>query len=222
MSARAGGAAGVLGALLFVAAALVLPERPPFDAHASEVAAWYGDEPGRIRAAAALDAAAIPLLVALFATVATLAGQAGAEARAAGLTAFGCAIVFAALFGVDVTTLAIGALRPENMTAEPELAATLQDVELLLMGTAAFALAAAFAAVAVLVLRLRAVWPRWVGALAALAAALYLLRVGTLFTVDGVFAADGLLGLYVPVAAAVAWILSASATLLPRPPAVPP
>ena len=54
------------------------------------------------------------------------------------------------------------------------------------------------------------------GVLAALAGGAYMLRVGTLFTTDGVFAADGLLGLWVPVAAAAGWILAGSVALAVR------
>ncbi len=60
--------------------------------------------------------------------------------------AFGCGLVFVALFLVDVTTLAVGSLWPENMAANPELAAALRDLELLLMGTAAFPAAGMLAA----------------------------------------------------------------------------
>jgi hypothetical protein len=81
------------------------------------------------------------------------------------------------------------------------------------VGSASFVMAGALAAFAVLVLVHAAVWPRWVGWLAAAAAALYALRAGTLLATDGAFAADGLLGLYVPVAAVAGWVLIASVTL---------
>ena len=42
------------------------------------------------------------------------------------------------------------------------------------------------------------------------------LRIGTLFTTEGPFASDGLLGLYVPVGALGAWILVASGVLTVR------
>jgi hypothetical protein len=84
------------------------------------------------------------------------------------------------------------------------------------MGTGAFPAAAMLGAFAVLALRDGAVWPRWVGVLAALAAGLYLLRAGTLFTTDGAFAADGVLGIHVPVGALAGWIVIASASLARR------
>jgi hypothetical protein len=54
---------------------------------------------------------------------------------AAAGVAFGCGLVFTALFLVDVTALAVSALRPENMAADPELAVALRDFELLAMGS---------------------------------------------------------------------------------------
>ena len=213
---RLGAAAGAAGVALFVVAALVQGSRPEFDAPAREVAAWYGEERTRIQLSAALCAAAVPLLVWFLATVVAVAREAGPDARRAAAVAFGCGLVFLALFTVDVTTLAVGALRPENMAAEPELAAALRDLELLLMGTGAFPASAMLAALALLALREAAVWPRRIGWLAAAAAAVYLLRVGTVFTTEGPFAADGVLGIYVPVAALVGWIFVASADLTRR------
>ena len=99
------------------------------------------------------------------------------------------------------------------MAAAPELAAALNDISWLAMGMAAFLAAGVLAAFAVLPLRDNAIWPRWVGWLAAVAAPIYALRVGTLFTTKGPFAADGVLGLYVPVATIAATILLASVVL---------
>jgi hypothetical protein len=74
-------------------------------------------------------------------------------------------------------------------------------------------MAGIMAAFAVLALGHAAIWPRWVGWLAAAAALLYPLRAGTLFATSGAFAADGLLGLYVPVASVAACVLIASVVL---------
>jgi hypothetical protein len=81
------------------------------------------------------------------------------------------------------------------------------------MGMAAPAAAGLLVAAAVLVLRHGAIWPEWVGRLAAVAAPLYALRTGTLFTTEGVFAADGILGFRVPVIALAGWVLVASLVL---------
>jgi hypothetical protein len=208
-----GAAAGVVAVALFVSAAFLIADRPAFDAPAREVAAYFDDARTRIQVACALSAAAAPLLIWFFATVASLTRTGAPGTRRAGTVAKGCGFVFVALFLVDVTALATGALRPDNMRAHPELAVTLVDFEWLIQGMAAFLGFGLLAAFAILALRDHAVWPRWVGALAAVAAPLYVVRVGTLFTTDGVFAADGALGLYMPVVALAGWIAVGSMVL---------
>jgi hypothetical protein len=69
------------------------------------------------------------------------------------------------------------------------------------------------AAFAVLSIRDGALWPTWLGWLAAAAALAYALRIGSLFTTEGAFAADGVLGLWVPVSAVAAWLLVGSVML---------
>ena len=124
--------------------------------------------------------------------------------RQAGLWLFGCGLAFITLFLADLTALAVSALRPGNAAAAPEVALALRDFEFVAMGIASFSVVAMLAAAAILALRHGSVWPRWVGWLAAVAAVLYALRAGTIFTTDGPFAADGLLGIWVPVGALVA------------------
>ena len=211
-----GAAAGAAGIVLYLAGALTIGERPRFDAGGAEITAHLAENRTRIQLGCAILAAWTPLFVWFLATVASVAGERGAGARITATVALGCGLVFVALFLADVTALAVGALRPENTAGSPELAVALRDFEWLAMGAASFVTCGVMAAFAVLALRHGAVWPRWLGWLAAIAAVLYALRVGTLFATDGAFAADGLLGLYVPVTAVSAWILTASVTLALR------
>jgi hypothetical protein len=211
--ARYGAAAGAIAIVMFANAALIMGTSPDFGASGVEVASWFDEERTKIQVGAAIHAAWAPLFVWFLATVASLARAGAPGARRAGAVAFGCGVIFIALFLVDVTALTIGALRPENMAAAPELAAALHDISWLAMGMAAFLAAGVLAAFAVLSLRDGAFWPRWLGWLAAIAAPVYALRVGTLFTTEGAFAADGVLGLYVPVATIAAAILLASVVL---------
>ena len=190
---------------LFAAAALVVGDRPAFDAPAAEVVAHFDENRTRIQVHCALIALFAPLWVWFLATVVSLAGG------RAGTVAFGCGLTFLALFLVDVTMLAVGALRPGNLATSPELAVTVVDIELLLMGMAAFLVVGMLVAFATLT-----IWPRWLRGLAVVAAAAYALRVGTLFTTEGAFAADGVLGLYVPAGAFAAWVFVASAVLAVR------
>lgn len=208
LSPRAGAAAGAVAVLLFAAGALVSGERTALDASGAEVAADLAARRTGIHVGLVLNALWVPLLVWFLATVVAEAGEAG---RRGARVALGCGLVFAALFLADNTALAVGALRPENMARAPELAAALRDFEWLAMGMAAPTAAGMLAALATL-----AVWPRWLGALAFAAAGAYLLRTGTLVTDSGPFAADGVLGLWLPVAAVAAWLVVASVSLTLR------
>jgi hypothetical protein len=117
------------------------------------------------------------------------------------------------LFLADVTALAVAALRPERSS---DAAVLLRDFELLAMGVAAPVAAAIPAAFAVMALRDGVLWPRWFGWLGAAAAGAYMLRVGTLFTTGGAFAADGVLGVWVPVSALAACLFVGSVLLWAR------
>jgi hypothetical protein len=189
---------------------------PDFDAQPGEVVAYLDDERGRIQVGAAIHAAWAPLFVWFLATVASLARAGGPGARRAGAVAFACGAMFITLFLADVTAVAVAALRPESMAAAPELATALHDFSWLAMGMAAFLVSGTLAAFAVLALRDKAIWPAWVGWWAVIAAVAYALRVGTLFDTEGAFAADGVLGLYVPVIGLAAWMLVASLMLALR------
>ena len=206
-------AAGFVGVALFGAGALVMGERPEFSSGGDELVAFIEANRTQIQVAAALDAAAVPFLICFLATVLSLTAQAGHAVRQTGLWLFGCGLAFLALFLADLTALAVSALRPANAAAAPEIVVALRDFELVAMGIAAFSAAAMLAAAALLALRHGSVWPRWIGGLAAGAAILYLLRAGTLFTTDGPFAADGLLGIWVPVGALLVWVSAAAAAL---------
>lgn len=208
-----GAAAGAIGVLLYVVGSLVNGTPPDFDASGVEVANYFDEERTRIQVGSAIHAAWTPLFVWFLATVASLARAGGPGTRRAGAIAFACGVIFIALFLVDVTALAVGALRPENMVAAPELAAALHDISWLAMGMATFFVSGVLTCFAVLVLRDRMIWPQWLGWLAAIAAPVYALRVGTLFTTEGAFAADGVLGLWVPVIAIAGWVLIASVVL---------
>ena len=212
---RAGAGAGGIAIGLFVAGAFVIGDRPAYDSTGVQLAGFFEEHRDDIRLGVALDAAAVPFLVWFLATVASLARGGGDDnrQRRAATLAFGCGLVFCAVFLADLTALAAGAMRPGHMTDHPELATTLVHFELLAMGAAAPVVMMMLLAFAALALRDRVIWPRWIGALAVLAAGAYGLRAGTLFATHGDFAADGLLGLYVPVGGLTGWLVLASMRL---------
>jgi hypothetical protein len=207
---------GALAVLLFLLGAVVVGDRPDFAASAAEVASHLSADRARVQAGCALLVVAMPLLVAFLATVASLAADHGSASRRAGQLAFGCGLVFVALFLVDVTALAVAALRPERLADAPETARVLLDVEFLLMGAAAPVAAAMLLALAALPSGPGGVWPAWISRAAVVAAIVYLQRTGSLFATEGAFAADGQLGLLLPVAALAGWVLLASISLALR------
>jgi hypothetical protein len=202
--------------VLYLVAAVIMGTPPEFDSPATEVASYLEDDRTRIQVGAAIHAAWAPLFVWFLATVARLAGAGGPAAHRAGAVAFGCGLVFLALFLADVAALTVAALRPESIGAAPELGTALHDFSWLAMGVAAPLVSATLVAFAFLAIRDGVLWPRWIGWLAAVAAVAYALRVGTLFTIDGAFAADGVLGLWVPVIAVAGWVAIASVVLALR------
>jgi hypothetical protein len=211
-SARAGAAAGVVAVLLYLIGGGTIGSPPDFDAPAANAAAYFADERTRIQIGSAFIALSTVFLVWFLATVAALARAAGPGPGRAGAVAFGCGLVALTLFLSDVAALTVGALRPENMAAAPEVAAALLDYSFLAIAMASFLTAGVFAAFAVLALRDRALWPGWLGWLALVAALACSLRIGTLFTTEGAFTAGGALGFWAPVAAFV--VCTATASLL--------
>lgn len=206
--------AGVVAVALFLAAALVLGPRPAADASGGEVVRDVVENRTRIQIGCALSALAGPFLVAFLAGILALSRQAAPGAQPAALTAFGCGLAFVTLYLADVSALAVAALRPEVLISEPALASVLRDLEWVMPAMAAFLLSGFFVGCAAIALQAGALWPRWLGWLALVAAAAYGLRTGALFTTEGPFAADGLLALYVPLVAGLGWITLASSWLL--------
>ena len=208
-----GAAAGAIGVLLFAAGAVAIGDLPAFDASGEEIASHLDANRTRIQIGVALDAVAVPFLVWFLATVLQVASARDPAAARAAIVAFGCGLVYVAVFLVDVSALAVSALRPESLATEPELARALRDLEWIAIGIATPVGTAILAAFAALSLGGHALWPRWLGRLAVLAAIAYSLRIGTVFTDQGAFAADGALGLYLPVAAFAGLIATASVVL---------
>ena len=212
-----GAAAGAIAMVLFVAGALIIGDLPDFEASGAEVAAHLDAHRTRIQIGCAVLAAATPFLVWFLATVASLTRAGGPGTRRAGTVAYGCGAIFIALFLADVTSLAVGALRPENMARGPRARGRPARLRVPRDGNGG-AHGGRDAR------RLRGHRPSGTERSGRDGSAGSRqsrrpptpLRTGTLFTTEGPFAADGVLGLYVPVTALVGWILIASVVLAGR------
>jgi hypothetical protein len=214
---RLGAASGAIFVVIFVIGGSLMGTPSDFGGPPSAAAAYFEENDGQIQAGGAIVAAAAPFLVWFLATVRSLAQAAGPAAGRAAAVAYGCGLTTLALFLSDVAALTVGALRPANMSASPELAAALLDYSFLAIAMATFLTSALLVAFAVLALRDKALWPGWLGWLALAAAAAYALRIGTLFTATGPFTAGGALGFWTPVVALMVWLVLASAMLVRAP-----
>ncbi|HEX2232258.1 MAG TPA: hypothetical protein VHG69_02720 [Thermoleophilaceae bacterium] len=212
-----GAASGAIFVAMFVAGGSLMGTPEDYGGPPAAAAAYFEDWDTRIQVGGALVAAGVPFLVWFLATVRSRARAAGPAAGRAGTTAFGCGLVSTALYLSDVSALLVGALRPQNMAASPELAAALLDYSFVAIAMATFLTSALLLSLAVLAIRDKALWPEWVGWLAVAAALAYSLRVGNLFTTTGPFTAGGALGFWTPVVALMVWLGIASFVLARRP-----
>jgi hypothetical protein len=213
----AGAASGAIFVVMFVVGGSLMPLPPDYGGPPEAAASYFRENEDQIPIGSAIIAAAVPLLVWFLATVRARAGAAGPSADRAATVAYGCGLVTLALYLSDVAALTVGALRPENMAASPELAAALVDYSFVAIAMATFLTSALLLALAVLAIRDKALWPQWVGWLAVAAALAYSLRVGNLFTTTGPFTAGGALGFWTPVVALMVWLVVASLVLARRP-----
>jgi len=210
--ARYGAATGIGAIVLFAVGFFVIPEPPDPDATAGEVAGYFVEEQDGIQVGAAFLAASGLALLWFLATLTAVMRRAESGPRLSS-TVFGAGVIAIGSFLAGVTALAVGAYRPANMQASPELAQALLDFDRLAVGVGSLVLAGFFLAIGVLSLREKAL-PGWLGWTALVAALLVAFGIGSIFSTDGVFAADGVLGFWAGLVAFAAWILAASITLV--------
>jgi hypothetical protein len=210
-NAKYGAASGIVFIVLMVIGFLVVAPTPPnLDASVDEWSAYYTDHHD------AINAAVVVITVSLFFFIWFLGSLASALRVAAGSPrlpsiAFGGGLLAIVSLFVALTAAAAAAHRPDQVS--PEATRVLHDLSLMagVPGIAGFA--ALFAATAVVILR-GSLLPHWLGWLSAVAAVLQPLGFGLLFTDTGAFAADGVLGLFVPFAVGIVTIVALSIVLI--------
>jgi hypothetical protein len=215
--ARYGAATGILFVVLVIIGFAVTPEPPAADASASEVIGYVTDKQDTLHTVQLIFALAgfffiwfIGSLRSLLATAEAAAE--GNDARLAN-TAFGAGLVAAATLMVGFGLAATAALHPaEN---GPELTHAQIDASLIVPAVGAPAAAVFFAANGLSILHSRLL-PAWLGWLALVTALFNMLGIGAVYTDDGVFAADGVLGFFVGFILFMIWILAASILLYRR------
>jgi len=213
--AKYGAATGLVSVVLIVVGFLiVLPQPPDANAPADEVASYYVDEQDGIRASLLIVSIALFFYLWFLGSLATTLRVSAGNPRLP-TVAFAGGIAGGGLLLVGLTAFAAAAFSPEQST--PEVTKALNDVGLMAAAPGAAGFAALFAATALVILRSRAL-PEWLGWAAAITAVAQLLPLGVMFTDDGAFAADGALGLIVPVITFLVTIGALSICIMRLPP----
>jgi len=194
--AKYGAATGLIAViLLIVGFVIVAPEPPDVSAPADEVSSYYVDEQDGIRASLLIVSVALFFFIWFLGSLTSTLRISSGNPRLPTI-AFAGGAIGAAMLMVTLTAFAAAAFRPDEVT--PEITHAINDLGLMAAAPAAGALAALFGATALVILRGGAL-PEWLGWAAAVTAVTQLFPLGVLFTDDGAFAADGALGLIVPV-----------------------
>ena len=212
--AKYGAATGLIAVVLFLVGFLIVtPEPPDVSAPADELSSYYSDEQDGIRAGLLIVSIGLFFFIWFLGSLASTLRISSGNPRLPSI-AFAGGVLGAGLLMVTLTAFAAAAFRPEEAT--PEITQAINDVGLVAAAPAAGAFAALFAATALVILRGGAL-PEWLGWAAAVTAVAQLLPLGVIFTDDGAFAADGALGLFVPVIAFVVTIGALSICIMRLP-----
>jgi hypothetical protein len=212
-----GAASGLLVALLFGISFVIglSPEPPDMSDSAVAVATYVSQNQDALRVEILLNTVAMFAFLWFLGSVrAGLRGAEGGAGRVSGI-ASGGGIVGATFVIAAQVFAAVATLRPEQ--TDPGLTRALVDLQLISIGLGAAAFAVFFLAVAAAAIYDGGL-PKVLGYLAAAAGVLAAVGVVTIFTTEGVFAADGAFGFWARYAAFVAWTGIASALLVMNPP----
>jgi hypothetical protein len=183
------------------------------DAAATEIHTYYADEQGGIQASMVLLTAALFFFIWFLGSLRSALREAeGGTGRVSSIAFAGGLVSAGALFTL-ILLIAGAAFRPEETTAEVTTA--INDLAVISGAPALAGLTALFAASAKVALR-NGAFSREVGWLLVLAALAQPFAVGVMLTDSGVFAGDGVLGLFLPVVAFGVAILATSGALVQR------
>ena len=213
--AKYGAATGLISVILLIVGFLIVTPSPPdLNASAEEFSQYFIDEQDGIRAGVLIGSLGLFAFIWFLGSLAqTLRVTAGSPRLPS--IAFAGGVVAVVLLGVTLTLIAAAAFRPEETS--PELTRALNDVALLVAGPASAALAALFAATALVILRTGGL-DEWLGWLCGVTAVAQLLPLGVIFTDEGAFAADGALGLIVPILSFMVAVAALSVSIMRLPP----
>jgi hypothetical protein len=210
--ARYGALSGLVAVALLVVGFLIVAPKPPAPtATAATVSAYYLDHKDAIRASVLIVSVGLLFYIWFLGTLSSALRAAAGDPRLP-TVAFGGGILSAVFVVLALTGTGLASYRPEM---SPELVRALNDIGAVAGGTATGAFVALLAATGIVILRSGAL-PEWLGWLSVAGAVANLSTLGVFFAKTGAFAADGALGLYVPVAGFVIPIAALSIVLTQR------
>lgn len=213
--AKYGAATGLISVILLVVGFLIVTPSPPeLDAPAEEFAQYFSEEKDALRAGILIISLAMLAFVWFLGSLAQTLRVTAGNPRLPSI-AFAGGVVGVALLGLTLTAFAAAAFRPEETS--PELTRALNDLGVMAAVPATAGLAALFAATALVILRTGGL-DEWLGWLCGVTAVAQLLPLGVVFTDEGAFAGDGVLGLIVPVLTFVVTVGALSVSIMRLPP----
>jgi hypothetical protein len=217
MREQLGAATGLVTVALFGVSFIIglSPEAPDLNAPVAQVAAFVAANKDALRVEVLLNSVAMLFFLWFIGSV--RAGIRGAEGGAGRVSALasGGAIVGVAFVLLANIFIAAATLHPGIVL--PGITHTLVDLSSLSIGIGASAFAVFFIGVAVATVYDGGL-PKWLGWLSLLAGLLAAVGLVTVFTDEGIFAADGAFGYWARYGAFIVWTLCASAYLVASPP----
>jgi hypothetical protein len=213
--ARLGAASGIVFLVLVLAGFFVFSaDAPDADAPIGEWAGWYADNEDQVKLGLTIVGVGLFFFIWFLATVrSAIASAEGGTARLASV-AFGGGLIAGVFFLVAVSASAAAVLHAE--AADPAITNALHDLGMVAAAPASAGFTALFAAAAIAGYRHGAL-PAPVAGLTALAAITQPFAYGVAATETGAFAADGVLGLWVPLVGFAIGVLALSVALIREP-----
>lgn len=213
---RYGAASGIVAVFLLVGSFLgfILPNAPDLDAPGTDWASYFTDHQSRIQVGVIVLGVGLFFFIWFLGSLrSALARAEGGEGRLASV-AFGGGIVAVVTLFIAASASAVAALRPEDL--DPNTTRAFNDLGVVAGGPGAAGFTALFAATALVGYRHQAV-PAPIAGFSALAAITQPLGYGVAVTDTGAFAADGLLGGFIPIITFVLAMLTLSYALVREP-----
>jgi hypothetical protein len=193
---RIGALTGLASVLLVIVGfVIVLPKPPAPDASVIAYSNFYKNHTDEIRASVAIISVALGFYVWFLGSLSAALRAAMGNPRLP-TVAFGGGMVGAMFFVITLTATATAAYRPGETS--PELVRLLSDIGYVVAAPAAAGFFVRLAATALVILR-TTLLPSWLGWVSLAGAIANLGGVFVIFTTSGALAADGVVGLFLPI-----------------------